>query len=245
MSERLSELRNELLLQTGRFFPLTDGEYEALKESIRLHGIQMPIIIGEHIALIDGRHRCLAHQDLQLDTPIPALFTEGLTADDEHALAISLNAARRQLTRQQKRLLVTSELHRDPARSNGYIAAVCGVTHPFVASVRAEIAQQQHAELEAGHAPQPLEYDPLRDPDAHIDAPRADEYHRVPVDPPERIGQDGSIHHPPPILPRNERRDPERKLGYATCAHGQTHLIIQIRAGDYRLTIDDNQTTEP
>ena len=57
VSERLNELRDELLLDNGRFFPLTDQEYGALRQSISDHGVQTPIVIGEHIALIDGRHR--------------------------------------------------------------------------------------------------------------------------------------------------------------------------------------------
>lgn len=215
VSERLNSLRNALLLQTGLFFPLADHEYDALTESIRRHGVQSPIIIGEHIALIDGRHRYLASTDLGLEH-IPAVFTQGLTPEDERELAIALNAARRQITRQQKRTLIESELMRDPARSDRMIASICGVTHPTVATVRNEIAAQQRIQT----APyQPAE--PTRTAA------------RVAVQPERRLTATGTLRTVParPTTPR-----PPTDLGTITCSHGQPHTLHRHHDGTYHLT---------
>ena len=37
--------------------PLLPSEYQALTESIRAHGVQVPVIVDENGAIIDGHHR--------------------------------------------------------------------------------------------------------------------------------------------------------------------------------------------
>lgn len=134
VSERLSELRQEIQLQNGLLPPLTDPEYQALVDSIRVYGVRHAVLLGEHIPLVDGRHRLLACTELQIDCP--AVWLEGLTQPEEEELAIALNATRRHLNRQQKRKLVEYELMRDSNRSDRRIASVCGVTGPTVAQIR-------------------------------------------------------------------------------------------------------------
>lgn len=151
VSERLSELRQEILHQNALLPPLSDHDYQALKQNIRQHGIHNAILVGQHIPIVDGHNR--AKISVELDIPCPCLFLDGLTRDEEHELAIGLNAARRHLTRQQRRKLIENELARDPTRSDRRIAAVCGAHHELVATVRREMIQQARAWIDSGLSP--------------------------------------------------------------------------------------------
>lgn len=155
VSERLSELRTEILLQNGLFPPLTDAEEAALRDSIRRYGVIAPVMVDEDVELIDGRNRLLITSELAL--PCPFFILADLTAEEKREIGIAINAARRQLNRQQRRKLIEHELMHDSARSDRRIAAICGVSHPTVAAVRAEITQQvgrwRELELPLGDAP--------------------------------------------------------------------------------------------
>jgi hypothetical protein len=194
VSERLNELRNELLLQTGHFFPLTDHEFASLEASILEHGIQIDVLLGQHIPLIDGRHRALIAQKHSLE--IPCRLLEGLTEEQEHELAISLNAARRQLTRSQRKQLVQAELMRNPARSDRLLGAICGVHGETVAAYRAEIAAQQTFSAPTTPSPETGSAQPPA------------------VDPPERRTSDGrGIRRPEPRpTPAEPTRTPKNDL---------------------------------
>lgn len=236
VAERLQSLRNELLLDAGYFFPLSDHEYEALRQSIKNNAVRSPIIVGEHIALVDGRHRMLIAIELGL-VDVPAIFLEGLSAEAERELSISLNAARRQLTRAQKRSIVENELMRDPERSDRRIASIAGVHWDTVGEIRREIVAQQQAVLDDAR---------LSDPDSASEPQAAD------VRAPARVGADGRTTHPP--LRRMEANDPVRfqhevapvlagpaptevLVGYALCSHGERHAVWSHTsfAGRYRL----------
>jgi len=226
VSERLSSLRSELLLQSGLFFPLSEHEYDALRSSIERHGVQSPAIIGEHIALVDGRHRLLIAQELGLHD-IPVIFLHGMTHEAERELAISLNSARRQMTRAQKRTLIESELLRDPNRSDRWIASICGVHHETVGEARRDLATS------IADASTPIPPDAASDnktPTPPID-----------VAPTTRLGRNGRKQpaSKPPLAPgaAPSNKTTTRHLGYVTCAHGQTHALLHTHDG-YRLEAD-------
>lgn len=174
VSERLDELRSEILLNTGHFLPLSDAEFDALKESVREHGVRTPVLIGEH-QLIDGRHRWLVSQELGLDA-IPAEFIFGLTADQEHDIAVAVNTARRHLTGKQKRMVIRGELVRDWSRSSRVIAAICGVSQPTVEDVRDEMRREAETEptveqVEAARVQGAARFTPPpREQDVRVDA---------------------------------------------------------------------------
>lgn len=241
VSERLQSLRNELLLQAGFFFPLTDHEYEALRQSIKLNGVRSPVIVGEHIACVDGRHRMLIAIELGL-VDVPAIFLEDLGAEQERELSIGLNAARRQLTRQQKRSIIENELMRDPERSDRRIASIAGVHHDTVGEVRREIEAQlakkvQHALAETATVQPPTRVgsDGRRQPAraSHSGAgPTGVQGH---IDP---VGVPGPGAEPQPRVGRAvDGILVEELVGYATCSHGERHAIWgdSRYAGRYRL----------
>lgn len=230
VSERLNSLRNELLLQAGYFYPLSDHEYEALRQSIKLNGVRSPIIVGEHIACVDGRHRMLISIELGL-TDVPAIFLDNLSAEQERELSIGLNAARRQLTRQQKRSIIENELMRDPERSDRRIASIAGVHWDTVGEIRREI----EAQLLAVHD------DALSEPATVQPASRVgSDGRRQPIRPATPRPTDGPSPATHPVLmPGASPLTPptESMVGYAPCSHGQRHAIWSDDryAGRYRL----------
>lgn len=150
VSERLSELKQEILLQNGVFPPLSDNEFAALRADIEHRGVLMPVIVDEDLRIIDGRHRLLIAEELGINCPY--VIVDDLTEDEKHEVSIALNAARRQMNRLQRRKLIEFELMRDPRRSDRRIGAICGVHNVTVASVRSEIGEAEEA-LRATLAP--------------------------------------------------------------------------------------------
>lgn len=145
VSLRMAELRSELDAQQhgATLRPLTGSEYEALKESIRAHGQQMPALVDPATGeLLDGHHRRRACEELGLE-----LKTEPYHGELHHDVALALNLVRRSVTPADRRRAVAAELMRDPQRSDRAVAAAVGVTHPTVALVRREL--EQHGQVES------------------------------------------------------------------------------------------------
>lgn len=214
VSERLVELRHEVELQQGVFFPLTEQEFDALKLSITQYGVQNPILVGDH-TLIDGRHRWLASKELGL-REVPALFLPGFTYDQEREIGVAVNAARRQLTARQKHALVRSELSRDPARSDRHIAAICGVTHPTVAGARDELIREQSVETTVE------ELSTTQDEIKERLKPQV----RV-----NKVGREFELRE------REEKQRDPKFIGYVTCSHGEMHRLLKD-GEEYRLEAD-------
>lgn len=117
--------------------PLTADEYTALRDSIAAHGVLEPVTVDQHGRIIDGHHRRRVCDELGIDCPIRVCQV----ADDDEAmdLAVTLNAARRQLTQAQKRDLIRAEITRRPGDSDRAIARRVGVDHKTVGAVRREL----------------------------------------------------------------------------------------------------------
>jgi hypothetical protein len=116
---------------------LTKKEYEDLKEDIRLHGVHMPISVDEQGNVLDGYHRHKIAEELGIT--YEKKVVPGLTEQEKRSFARRVNLHRRHLNRKQRRRIIAAELLEDSKRSNASIAKVLGVTHPTVASVRAEL----------------------------------------------------------------------------------------------------------
>lgn len=205
VAERLDELRSEITLDSGGFLPLNPNEFDSLKESIKEFGVRSPVLIGEH-QLIDGRHRWLISQELGLEE-IPAQFIFGLTADQEHDIAVAVNSARRHLNRHQKKMIIRGELKRNWSRSSRQIGAICGVSSHTVEAVRA--AMREEAAAAEQRAEEPEFKPPSKEEDVRVDS-RSARPRKAYV--PDRHA---------PILS-------ERFLGYAVCSHGQMHSLWQV-----------------
>lgn len=137
----------ELELGRYRVMPeLTEEQYGALKESIRVHGVQVPVEVDEHFRVIDGEARVRACRELGI-TDFPVIIRLGMTEEEKRDHALRLNCQRRRPSRKQQRELIEAELIRDPARSNYVIAELCGSTPPTVR--RNRIKLQEAGDIEA------------------------------------------------------------------------------------------------
>jgi hypothetical protein len=212
-STLIQELRNELLLQTSAIQPLADEEYQALKDSIAADGVRVPVMIGEH-GLIDGRHRWRASKELGLKE-IPALFIAGLSKEQERDVAITVNAARRQMSREQKHAIIRAEISRNPARSSREIARVCGVTHPTVEGIRLKMKAEEEVKPSVDHVAS-AEEDVERIFHAEKRVDTLGREYEVPVREPK----------PAEPAPR-----PDQRIGYMVCTNCQARHNI-FKDGD-------------
>lgn len=114
--------------------PLSHIEMAELRASIEKHGVQVPVIVDEHGAILDGHHRERIAREFGIECP--RVVREGLTDEQKRTLARTLNTARRHLTREQLRALITGQLSDTPERSDRQIAKDMGVSHHTVASER-------------------------------------------------------------------------------------------------------------
>lgn len=118
---------------------LTEFEFEALKASIREAGrILVPVVVTSDGDIIDGKGRVRAAQELKI-TNYPREVVHGLDAEAARLLRLSLNCVRRQLSGEQKRLIVEATLRATPELSNNYLGELTGVDGKTVAQVREEL----------------------------------------------------------------------------------------------------------
>ncbi len=234
-STMLETLRSEADLQTG-FIGLSDNEYDSLRESIRQHGVRVPIVIGEHVRLVDGRHRFSAAVEVGLDE-VPAIFLHGFTEEEELDLTVELNVARRHLSEAQRRAVIRSELKRNWARSDRSIALLCGSTHPTVAAVRdalkAErgLLEKEHTDEELTEAAETLTL-PHEQPKKT--EKKLEDFSSYEDN--GRLGRDGKVRKPPERTPKIE---PEMTyLGRGVCTHGQMLRVLRHRDGHLVMEVD-------
>jgi ParB-like chromosome segregation protein Spo0J len=142
---------------------LSNWEFEALKESIRQHGVIVPVVKDEDGTIIDGHHRDRACRELKI-RDVPTITLAGLTEDQKRDHALVLNLVRRKITRKQMRQIIAAELRRQPDLSNRWLAEIAGTTNKTVESVRQEL-------LSIGEIPQ-------------CDSYRAKDGRRYPASPP-------------------------------------------------------------
>ena len=114
---------------------LPSWEYHALKESIRRHGVLLPVIKDELGKTIDGHHRERACRELGI-ADYPIITLHGLTEDQKRDHALLLNLVRRKVTRRQLREIIAAELRRTPDISSNWLAEILGTSDKTVEAVR-------------------------------------------------------------------------------------------------------------
>jgi ParB-like chromosome segregation protein Spo0J len=174
LTRQLDQLGREMrsLAAGHRLDLMTEDEYAALRDSIRIHGQLVPALVDGNGQLIDGHHRLRAMKEVYGDRWSELWRTrqataEVLAADERERLALVVNLARRQVTAAARRLVCEHELKRDPGRSDRSIATSIGCSPSTVGSVRAG--------LEAGGRVSKL--------DTHRDSTGRDQPARKPVTP--------------------------------------------------------------
>jgi ParB-like chromosome segregation protein Spo0J len=123
--------------------PLSDEEFEALKQSIAEQGQKSPILRGSPSsgapgAIVDGDTRLRICDQLRI---VPWIVDVDGDADQLRSLGLVLNLARRHLSASSRRGIVKAELLRDATRSDRAIAAFVGVSPTTVGAVRRELEQ--------------------------------------------------------------------------------------------------------
>jgi predicted transcriptional regulator len=88
------------------FPPLTEEEYEALKADIAIRGVQVPVVIDETGAILDGFHRVRICEELGIKD-YPKLRCMNLSHEQKIEQALNLNLLRRHLTLDQRDEIVT------------------------------------------------------------------------------------------------------------------------------------------
>jgi hypothetical protein len=126
--------------------PLNASESMGLEQSIREHGILVPVLLDENNNVIDGQHRL--QMAARLTEPpkrlagsakiveCPFKVVTGLTEKQKRQIAIAANAERRHLTAAERRELLTQRIKADPARSNRAIADELQVDDKTVGAAR-------------------------------------------------------------------------------------------------------------
>jgi len=80
--------------------PLSDGEFDSLKQSIREEGLHVPVILNKQGIVLDGHHRFRASKDLAILLKYQTKeFNDSL---DEKQFLIDVNLRRRQLNEFQR-----------------------------------------------------------------------------------------------------------------------------------------------
>lgn len=128
--------------------PLTDEEYDALKESIRSQGVLIPVEMDEEGNILDGHHRVRIAQELGVEYEVNV--RSGLDEREKRSLSRTLNTQRRHLSQAQKRMVIADELRENPSESNNAIAKRLGVSDSTVGLVRASLGDEVQSEWRVG-----------------------------------------------------------------------------------------------
>ncbi len=117
---------------------LTDEQYDALLEDIRLRGVQVAVeVCAKTGEVLDGRSRVRACEQLKVRN-YPRRIVSGLeTEEDRRHHRLRANCLRRQLDWAAIKQLALAEMQRKPL-SDRALAAIFGVSHPTIGSWRRE-----------------------------------------------------------------------------------------------------------
>jgi ParB-like chromosome segregation protein Spo0J len=91
--------------------PLSQREYQALKNSIRKHGIKAPVVIDKDGGILDGANRARIAAELKSQT-LSTRVVDIAEWEKKRELALSLNIDRRSLSQAERQALVDARRQR-------------------------------------------------------------------------------------------------------------------------------------
>lgn len=115
--------------------PLTEDEYEALKASIREHGVSQPIEVDSDGNILDGHNRFAICAELQIPCPIKVV-THLKTDQEKRDYARQMNCAKRSPGLAEKKRIAEQILLEDSTRTNHAVAKLVGISPHTVKAVR-------------------------------------------------------------------------------------------------------------
>jgi ParB-like chromosome segregation protein Spo0J len=125
--------------------PLSAEEWDTLRNSIAANGVIYPILTDETTEIIDGHNRWEIANELGL--PYDVAVMEGLSEDEKLGLAVSMNAGSRNLSPEQKRVLIVGL--RERGWTQTVIAKHTGIPQPSVSRYLAMPADDDIEDQEA------------------------------------------------------------------------------------------------
>jgi ParB-like chromosome segregation protein Spo0J len=133
--------------------PLSDEEYQALKEDMAENGMLVPVVQDTAGNIIDGYHRVRAYQELLAEGRaaggFPTVERSGLPTEEKRDLAWRLNMQRRHLNRAQKHEAIERKLKESPEWADNRIAKLLGVDGKTVRLARVMLeGRKEIAKLE-------------------------------------------------------------------------------------------------
>jgi hypothetical protein len=130
---------------TSDYADFTTKELDALRMSVRAHGLLVPVVIWQG-QIVDGRHRVRVCKEQGRPLNCCDITEECETEGQMRAYVATLNQYRRSntkpLTNEQKRARTEAALKADPERSDQAIADEVGVTQPTVRAGRKKLEDE-------------------------------------------------------------------------------------------------------
>jgi hypothetical protein len=127
---------------TGDYDDFTEAELEALRQSLRKHGLRVPVVIWRE-QIVDGRHRDRVCKEEGIPRRYNDVTKECKTEAEMRAHVAALNEHRRAntkpLTTAEKRARIEAALKANAERPNQQIAKEIGVSHHTVGDVRSDL----------------------------------------------------------------------------------------------------------
>ncbi|MBL4890472.1 MAG: ParB N-terminal domain-containing protein [Rhizobiaceae bacterium] len=120
---------------------LLEDEFQALVESIAEHGVLVPVEYDEDGNILDGHHRVAACEKLGL-VDWPKIIRSNMSENEKRMHVRVLNVARRQLSTQEKRALISAQILDTPEISSRRIGGILGVCHKTVGRVRDNLVRR-------------------------------------------------------------------------------------------------------
>lgn len=149
--------------------------FEALKESIRQHGVSQPVEVDEEGDILDGHNRFDICQELQIPCPVKVI-SHLKTPQEKRDYARSLNCSRREVTLEMKKAQARQMLLEDHLRFDREIATCVGLSHPTVARIREELGGKYFHNQSDATEPEEQEEGPDL---SFLDKPAWKSYHRL------------------------------------------------------------------
>ena len=131
------------LMEANKLMPISQFDYDKLKESIKKEGVKDPIEYFENSKgayILDGFHRWTIAKELKLAS-VPVILISKKPKDLK-IYAINKNLARRHLTTKQKHNLIDLLLSKEPNKSSRQVAKQVGISHNTVEKRRQETTGQ-------------------------------------------------------------------------------------------------------
>jgi|GEM_PF-1601391 len=126
---------SHLLRRKSCFLPkAAAAEKESLKESIKRHGVLVPILQNSDGTIIDGKLKKSICEELGIVTcPTEILQVDARTAEQ---IRLQLNICRRNISLTSRRALAQLTLLDDPEQSDRMVGRLSGLSHRTVAAIR-------------------------------------------------------------------------------------------------------------